>query len=97
MLLKDNRPNGGFESLLWNTELIRMRFMLKFVMNTCLLPLVRRGENCRSSGNFRKGLASESIICAVMQEYEISRDEAQSGFSAFVSTLMKDGYITESE
>ena len=25
-----------------------------------------------------KGLASESIICAVMQEYEISRDEAQS-------------------
>ena len=30
-----------------------MRFMLKFVMNTCLLPLVRRGENCRSSGNFR--------------------------------------------
>lgn len=85
-----------------------MRFMLKFVMNTCLLPLVRRGENCRSSGNFRnpvhlfgcgleKGLASESIICAVMQEYEISRDEAQSGFSAFVSTLMKEGYITESE
>ena len=44
-----------------------------------------------------KGLASESIICAVMQEYEISRDEAQSGFSAFVSTLMKEGYITESE
>ena len=38
-----------------------------------------------------------TIICAVMQEYEISRDEAQSGFSAFVSTLMKDGYITESE
>ena len=25
-----------------------------------------------------KGIASESIICAVMQEYEISRDEAQS-------------------
>ena len=85
-----------------------MRFMLKFVMNTCLLPLVRRGENCRKlrklseSGAFiwrglEKGLASESIICAVMQEYEISRDEAQSGFSAFVSTLMKEGYITESE
>lgn len=66
-----------------------MRFMLKFVMNTCLLPLVRRG--------LEKGLASESIICAVMQEYDISRDEAQSGFSAFVSTLMKEGYITESE
>ena len=31
-----------------------------------------------------KGLASESIICAVMQEYEISRDEAQSGFAASV-------------
>ena len=82
--------------------------MLKFVMNTCLLPLVRRGENLpqlrklSESGAFiwrglEKGLASESIICAVMQEYEISRDEAQSGFSAFVSTLMKEGYITESE
>ena len=56
-----------------------MRFMLKFVMNTCFVAVGEaRGKLPQLQGNFRnpahlfgagfeKGLASESIICAVMQ------------------------------